>query len=127
MITAAPTGRSLAAELVSLSEGLVSLSQALARALETGDLDAAERLVEERGRVLDRVLSPAHGRQEDTRSELAEVARAVSEADTRSRSALLRGVARLREELSGLASGVAALRVYGSPERLAPGFVDRRD
>jgi hypothetical protein len=129
MITTAETstgGVGLAAELVSLSAGLMSLSSGLARAIEAGDLETAERLIDDRGHILDRVLEvgPPAGR---AAPELAAAAHQAAEEDGRSHASLSRHIAGIREALATLAKGVTAVRAYGSPEALAPGFVDSRD
>ena len=116
-------GRALASDLVMMSAGLAELTSSMARAIETGDLDAAERLLADRGRLLQRIGATPAPRP----STLGRAARAAADSDRQSRDGLMRRIAELRQDLAGLAVGAGALRAYGASSGLAPGFVDRRD
>lgn len=99
---------------------LARVSEALATALETGDLESAERFVAERGRLLQALASAAP-------APIIPALRAALDADRRGQAALLRRVAEVREEMAELATGTAAVRAYAPSEGLVPGYVDRRD
>ena len=104
----------------SVAHELARVSEALAGALEAGDLDSAERFLDERDRLLHVLAAGAP-------APIIPALRAALEADRRGQAALLRTAAAARTELADLATGAAALRAYGPSETLAPGFVDRRD
>ena len=104
----------------STARELARVSEALAGALEAGDLAAADRFIEEREALLDTLAAGAP-------APLVPALRAALEADRRGQAALLRTVAAVRAELAEIAAGASAMRAYAPPETLAPGFVDRRD
>jgi hypothetical protein len=104
----------------SVADELARVSEALASALEAGDLDAADRFMEQRDRLLQTLAAGAP-------APLIPALRAALEADRRGQAALLRTVAAVRAELADVAAGTTAVRAYAPPETLAPGFVDRRD
>ena len=104
----------------STAQELARVSEALASALEAGDLGAADRFIEERERLLDTLAAGAP-------APLVPALRAALEADRRGQAALLRTVAAVRAELAEIAAGTSAMRAYAPSEPLAPGFVDRRD
>jgi len=120
-------GKGLATDLVSMSAELVSLSAALARAVESGDLDEAERLIGARGHLINRASSATRREPGADRVALTDAAARMAAADGRTHRGLLGRIAGLKDELAGLVTGVSALRAYSAPDALAPGFVDRRD
>ena len=105
---------------LTVAHELARVSEALAGALEAGDLDSAERFLEQRDRLLHALTAGAP-------APIIPALRAALEADRRSQEALLRTAAAVRTELADLATGASALRAYGPAETRAPGFVDRRD
>jgi hypothetical protein len=106
---------------------IARLSHALADALEGGDLDAAERVVAERGRLLDAVTHHRLPADAPDGAAVAEAHAAVLAADRRSARALARAVDGARGSLGTLAAGARAMRAYLPVEPLAPGYVDRHD
>ena len=106
---------------------LARLSLALADALETGDVETAERLVVERTRVLDGALAVANPADPRDVTALAEARVTVVAADRRSQVALRQSVEATHAELGALAHGARAMRAYLPAEPLAPGYVDRHD
>lgn len=102
---------------------LMRLTEALADALESGDLDAAQGLLATREEVLQTAPGTAPA---DSRT-LAEAAAAVAEATRRGEAALLRAIAEARAELASLGRGAEALRAYFPAEPPAPGWVDRHE
>ena len=108
-------------------EELVALGDALVRALQAGDLDAAERLAEDRQRALDRCQRQTLAVRADDPPATQEAARTIVSGDLRGRDILGAILDATRAELAGLAAGASAVRAYGPLEPLAPGFVDRRD
>lgn len=106
---------------------LARLSVALADAVAVGDLDAAERLLAERGRLLAQARAPLSGPAAAEGRALGGLRDAVQEADRQARVALEAIAAELRAALAGLAAGAHAARAYLAPEPVAPGWVDRRD
>jgi hypothetical protein len=106
---------------------LAHLSQALADALETGDLDAAERLLAERALALEHVpITPLPGGPLDAEA-LAEARAVLEAADRRSQALLTHALDATHAELGELSHGARAMRAYLPAEPLAPGFVDRHD
>jgi hypothetical protein len=112
---------------VDAARELAGLSLALADALESGDLTAAEALVVERGKVLTQALAEPWPAEPLDVGALAEAQIAVAAADERSKLALARGLEATHAELATLARGSHAARAYASTEPLAPGYVDRHD
>ena len=104
----------------SIAHELARVSEALASALEAGDLDGADAFIEERDRLLEILAAGAP-------APIVPALRAALEADRRGQAALLRTVAAVRAELAKIAAGASAVRAYAAAETLAPGFVDRRD
>lgn len=116
------------ARLVALSAELATLTAAVARAIEAGDLAEAERLVDARGRLLHGApTAAAAALSAEARGRIAVAARAVRDAERQCRDGLARISAACGEALTAIGTGATALRAYGAHEGLAPGFVDRRD
>jgi hypothetical protein len=117
---------------------LAHVSVALANALEADDLDAAERLFDERSRLLEALLAspdakpaapaapPSSGARGPVMT-LTVAAVAVQAADRRSEAALARTIARLRGEMAGLGRAASAVRAYVPSATPDPALVDRRD
>jgi len=105
---------------------LVRLSTAIAEALEARDLDRAEQLLDERGRIFASGPPPWRALDPAARAEVAAAGRVVLDADLRSHAAIDAAISDLGRELGGLATGAAAMRAYELAEPSAPGFVDRR-
>jgi hypothetical protein len=106
---------------------LARLSQALADALEAGDLDAAEQLVADRTRVLSEALAGPWPVEPLDVSVLAEAQATVMAADRRSQAALARTMETTHADLGVLGHGARAMRAYFPVEAFAPGYVDRHD
>ncbi len=106
---------------------LARLSQALADALEAGDLDTAERLVADRTRVLTEAVAGSWPTEPLDMTVLAEAQAAVVAADRRSQAALARAMESTHAELGALGQGARAMRAYFPVEAFAPGYVDRHD
>lgn len=104
----------------SIAHELARVSEALASALEVGDLDGADALIEERDQLLATLAAGAP-------APIVPALRAALEADRRGQAALMRTVAAVRAELAEVAAGASAVRAYAPTETPAPGFVDRRD
>jgi hypothetical protein len=102
---------------------LRDLSAAIVSAVEAEDLDGAERLLAERGRLLAACAASGGARP----AALVDAARAALAMDGRSRGVLGIHLASLGAELGGLATGAAALRGYGPPDGSRPAFIDRHD
>jgi hypothetical protein len=106
---------------------LVRLSAALADALEACDLDAGARLLEARGRLLGVAVPPVDSASEAVRGVLAEAARAIQDAERRSRQALEAKIAAIRRELAELGTAAGAARAYLAEDAPAAAVIDRRD
>jgi hypothetical protein len=106
---------------------LAHLSQALADALESGDLEAAERFLAERALALEQVPITSLPSGPPDAEALAEARATVEAAERRSHSLLTRALEATHAELGDLAHGARAMRAYLPAEPLAPGFVDRHD
>jgi len=115
------------ASLAEAARELARLSRAIAFALEAGDLDAAERAVDERGRLLDLVADRRLPVTGDTAAAMSEARAVIADADARSGAALERAAAEARAALGALGDGARALRAYLPAEPLSAGYVDRHD
>jgi hypothetical protein len=111
--------------LEDMARELARLSRAIASALDDADLDGAEALVAERGRLLERAASGLAPVADPPAVVSARAA--IVEADRRSEAAVRAAIDRAHAELAALARGARALDAYGAGEPLAPGWVDRRD
>ncbi|MBI3637084.1 MAG: hypothetical protein HY216_12880 [Candidatus Rokubacteria bacterium] len=114
-----------------MTASLRRLTLAIADALQAGDLDAAECLVAERGRLLDGAGSRAGATPAPGTASIVAVserdARAILDADGRSVAALTDAMAATHRELRALAVGAQAMRGYLAEAPMAPGYVDSRD
>jgi hypothetical protein len=119
--TAPPAVDTASIELAELAR----LTEALATAVETDDLDAAERLVRERDALIESARPRARALAAAARSAPALGAR-LAAADAHARERAGARVEAIRAELAGLAAGVDALRGYATGEgaTLAPGWID---
>ena len=115
------------ASLLDAARELARMSRELTGALEAGDLDGAERLVTERGRLLQSVLAASTAVTPADSATLASARAAVLDADGRSVAALGRVLDEARSGLATLGEGARAVRAYLPSEPLAAGWVDRRD
>jgi hypothetical protein len=113
--------------LVDLAEELVRLSESLAEALEAGDLDAAEMLVIERGRLLEIAGDMPVDSEPIAAAHVADIRHAMIALHCRCTAALNSGIGSVHAGLGNLATGARAMRAYLGRDPLAPGFVDRRD
>lgn len=113
--------------LVDIALELARVSDALAAALEAGDLDRAEALVVERGRLLDAARDTPPPTLPADVARLTELSTAMLTAGDRAATALTSGIDDLHSQLGDLATGARAMRAYLTPDPLAPGYVDRHD
>jgi len=104
---------------------LARLTEALATAIESEDLDTADRLVHERDALIESARPRAHALAAAVRATPALGAR-LAAADARSRERASARVDAIRAELAGVAAGAEALRGYASGEgtSFAPGWID---
>ncbi len=109
-----------------LSE-VAQLSTAIAAALEGGDVGTADRLLHDRARLLGGLPRTFRVHPGDGLDAMNRFVTAIDEADIRSRRALLDSIETTRAQLAALTVGATAVRGYFTPERVEPGFVDRRD
>jgi hypothetical protein len=108
-----------------VAEELARLSIAIVDALGAADLDRAETLVAERGRLLDEMGDGARP-VTDPRA-IARARATIVDADRQSEAALRAAIDRARAELAALAHGARAMQAYLDAPPLTPGWVDRRD
>ena len=104
---------------------LARLTAILEDAVSVGDVNAADRVLQARARVLEDAdqgpLTP-----EDA-AVLAVIAQDVREREARVRDTLGRAVAETRAALGAITTATTVARAYVPSEDVTPGFVDRRD
>lgn len=113
--------------MIAIALELARSSEALASALDAGDLDAAEALLIERGRLLDAARDVPLPTLPVDVARLTDLRTAILGAGDRAATALATGIDRVHAALGELATGARAMRAYLTPPPLAPGYIDRHD
>jgi hypothetical protein len=113
--------------LVDIALELARASDALAGALEAGDLDTAEGLVAERDRLLAMAAGLPGPGDDGDRGALTAARAAIAQADRRSERAVRAALEGLQAEMAALARGARAVHAYLGTDPMAPGWIDRRD
>jgi hypothetical protein len=123
--TATTTDRPAAASAEHELAELARVTDALATAIESDDLDAAERLVQERDALIEAARPRARALATAARARPA-LGASLAAADARARESASARVEAIRAELAGVATGAEALRGYASGESttFAPGWID---